>query len=599
MVAEVETRRTGAEDVRWDLSDLYAGGDDPTIKQDMQRADAQAEKLAATYRGKVATLDDESLYGAIAEYEAIAEIAYRVGSFAHLLWSTDTGNAQYGALVQKATEWSAQLEQKVVFFELEWTNAPDEFAEGMMHHPTLAHYKHWLETTRRYQPHRLSEPEEKILAEKSVTGRNAWIRFFSQLMGSLRYPFDGGELTQSDILAKLYETDRDVRTRAAESVTGVLKSQLPTLTYIFNTLAADKASDDRLRNYPSWVSSRNLSNEVSDEVVEALIDAVTSRYDIVARYYHLKRELLGLDKLYDYDRYAPLPAAEGYYHWERAHDIVLSAYGKFHPQTAEIAELFFTHSWIDAPPQPGKRGGAYSASTVPSAHPYVFMNYTGAPRDVMTLAHELGHGIHQYLSREQGLLQAHTPLTTAEMASTFGEMLVFTDLMQQEDDPKAQLAMLGHKIEDTFATVFRQVSMNRFEHGMHTARREEGELNSGRFSEIWMDTQQAMFADSVELSENYAIWWSYIPHFLHTPGYVYAYAFGELLVLALFARYRQEGASFAPRYLDVLRAGGSDWPEKTLAPMGVDLTDPSFWREGLGEIDALVTQAEALVEQTR
>ena len=227
------------------------------------------------------------------------------------------------------------------------------------------------------------------------------------------------------------------------------------------------------------------------------------------------------------------------------------------------------------------------------------MNYTGAPRDVMTLAHELGHGIHQYLSREQGLLQAHTPLTTAEMASTFGEMLVFTDLMQQEDDPKAQLAMLGHKIEDTFATVFRQVSMNRFEHGMHTARREEGELNSGRFSEIWMDTQQAMFADSVELSENYAIWWSYIPHFLHTPGYVYAYAFGELLVLALFARYRQEGASFAPRYLDVLRAGGSDWPEKTLAPMGVDLTDPSFWREGLGEIDALVTQAEALVEQTR
>ena len=596
MVAEVETRRTGAEDVRWDLSDLYAGLDDPTIKQDMQRADEQAEGLAVAYRGKVATLDDESLYEAVAEYEAIAEIAYRVGSFAHLLWSTDTGNAQYGALVQKATEWSAQLEQKLVFFELEWVNAPDEFAEGMIHHPTLAHYKHWLETTRRYQPHRLSEPEEKILAEKSVTGRNAWTRFFSQLMGSLRYPFDGEE---SDILAKLYEADRDVRVRAAESVTGVLESQLPTLTYIFNTLAADKSSDDRLRNYPNWVSSRNLSNEVSDEVVDALIDAVTSRYDIVARYYHLKRELLGLDKLYDYDRYAPLPAAEEHYHWDRAREIVLSAYRRFHPRAAEIAEMLFTHSWIDAPPQLGKRGGAYSASTVPSVHPYVFMNYTGTPRDVMTLAHELGHGIHQYLSREQGMLQAHTPLTTAEMASTFGEMLVFTDLMQQEDNPIAQLAMLGLKIEDTFATVFRQVSMNRFEHGMHTARREEGELTSERFSEIWMDTQQAVFADSVELSENYGIWWSYIPHFLHTPGYVYAYAFGELLVLALFARYRREGDGFAPRYLDVLRAGGSDWPEKTLAPMGVNLSDPNFWREGLGEIDALVAQAEALVEQTR
>jgi oligoendopeptidase F len=596
-MAEIaDTQLTGAEEVVWDLTDLYTGVNDPAIDQDIKAADERAGQLAETYRGKVATLDDEELYEAIAEYEGITEMAHKLNSYAHLIWSTDTGNPQYGALLQKMNEWTAQLQQKLVFFELEWVNAPDDFANTMINHPTLAHYEHWLEATRRYQPHMLSESEEKILAEKAVTGRDAWVRFFTELMGNTRYPFDGEELTQSSILSKLYVPDRDVRQRAQESVTNVLKGKLPILTYVFNTLAADKSSDDRLRNYSSWVSSRNLSNEVSDEVVDALIEAVTSRYDIVSRYYHLKRDLLGLDELYDYDRYAPLPAAEGDYKWGRAQEIVLSAYGAFHPDAEKIATEFFENEWIDAALRPGKRGGAYSASTVPSAHPYVFMNYTGAARDVMTLAHELGHGIHQYLSREQGMLQAHTPLTTAEMASTFGEMLVFTDMMKQESDPKVQLAMLAHKIEDTFATVFRQISMNRFEHGMHTARRAEGELTSERLSEIWMETQRAMFTDSVTMTDNYGVWWSYVPHFLHTPGYVYAYSFGELLVLALFAKYRQAGDSFAPRYLDVLRAGGSDWPEKTLAPLGVDLTDPDFWKDGLGEIETMVSQAEDLAK---
>lgn len=592
---DVTTKRTGAEAVIWNLGDLYAGPDDPQIEQDMKHADQRAEKLSADYRGKLATLDDESLYEAVAEYEAIVEIASKIGSYAHLIWSTDTGNPQYGALLQKATEWSSRLEQQLVFFDLEWINAPDDFAKKMLGSLTLGHYQHWLEATRRYQPHRLTEPEEKILSEKAVTGRDAWVRLFTEIEGNARFPFDGQDLTQAGILSKLYLPDRDVRQRAAQVITDVLREKLPITTYIFNTLAADKASDDRLRNYPTWISSRNLSNEVSDAVVDALIEAVTSRYDIVARYYTLKKQLLGLDHLYDYDRYAPLPSASGDYQWEQAREVVLNAYHSFHPQAAEIAGKFFDNSWIHAALAPGKRGGAYSASVVPSAHPYVFMNYTGSARDVMTLAHELGHGIHQYLSREQGMLQAHTPLTTAEMASTFGEMLVFTDMMRQESDPQARLAMLAHKIEDSFATVFRQTSMNRFEHGMHTARREEGELTSDRLSEIWMDTQQAMFGDSVTMTDNYGIWWSYIPHFLHTPGYVYAYAFGELLVMALFARYRQEGASFAPRYLDVLRAGGSNWPEKTLAPMGVDLTDPTFWQEGLGEIEAMVTQAEGLV----
>ncbi|NLE52551.1 MAG: M3 family oligoendopeptidase, partial [Chloroflexi bacterium] len=524
--------------------------------------------------------------------EQIVELATKVESFAHLIWSTDTANPQYGALLQKATEWSSQLQQKLVFFTLEWVNTPEDVAQRLIDAPELAHYRHWLEVARLYQPHMLSEPEEKILAEKSVTGREAWVRFFTELMGSARYTFDGQQLTQSGVLAKLYDADREVRHRAAASLTEGLRQHLPITTFIFNTLAADKASDDRLRRYPTWIASRNLSNEVSDETVEALVQAVTGRYDIVARYYNLKRQVLGLDELADYDRYAPLPAAAGAYQWDEAREIVLSAYSRFHPEIAGIAEQFFAQKWIDAAERPAKRGGAFSASTVPSAHPYVFLNYTGRARDVMTLAHELGHGVHQYLSREQGMLQAHTPLTTAEMASTFGEMLVFSDLMEQQSDPQARLALLAGKIEDSFATIFRQISMNRFEHALHTARRDEGELTSERLSELWLETQRAMFGDSVRMTDDYGIWWSYVPHFLHTPGYVYAYSFGELLVLALFAIYRQQENGFAPRYLDVLRAGGSDWPEKVLAPMGVDLTDPGFWQNGLDELDKMVKEAE-------
>jgi oligoendopeptidase F len=590
----VETKLTGAEEIVWDLSDLYAGVDDSKIEADIAGIEKQASELARKYRDELTTLDNEELYEALLEYETITEAAIKLQAFASLAWATDTSNPQYGAFLQQMTEWGSRLHQELVFFDLEWTNAPEDYAQRMIGDPIMGRFRHWMEVVRSFQPHRLSEPEEKLLSEKAVTGRSAWTRFFSEFMNSIRYSFNGEELTQDGILSKLYEADREIRKQAAETFTNVVRDRLPTLTYIFNTLAADKASDDRLRSYPSWISSRNLANEVSDDVVEALIEAVTTRFDIVARYYRLKRQLLGLDKLYDYDRYAPLPSATGFYTWDQARGIVLNAYHNFHPQAGVIAEQFFTDSWIDAPPRLGKRSGAFSASTVPSVHPYILVNFTGAARDVMTLAHELGHGIHQYLSREQGILQADTPLTTAEMASTFGEMLVFTDFMAQESDPKVRLATLAHKIEDTFATVFRQISMNRFEHGMHTARRSEGELTSGRLGEIWIETQNAMFQDSVELSENYAIWWSYVPHFLHVPGYVYAYAFGELLVLALFARYRQEGDAFAPRYLDVLRAGGSDWPEKILASLGVDLTEPAFWKEGLSEIESLIAQAEKL-----
>jgi oligoendopeptidase F len=333
---------------------------------------------------------------------------------------------------------------------------------------------------------------------------------------------------------------------------------------------------------------------VDDKTVDALVEAVTSRYDIVARYYRLKRRLLGLDELFEYDRYAPLPAADRRYSWDEGRQIVLDAYGQFHPRMAEVAGWFFDHRWIDAPPRPGKLGGAFSHETVPSVHPYILLNFEGRPRDVMTLAHELGHGVHQKLAGVQGALQAHTPLTTAETASVFGEMLVFQALMAQETDPQVRLGMLTSKIEDSFATAFRQISMNRFEHAIHTARRTEGELTAERFSELWLETQRAMFGDSVTLTEDYGLWWSYIPHFIGTPGYVYAYAFGELLVLALYARYRQAGGDFAEKYLAMLTRGGSDWPHQIVAPLGVDLTDPTFWHGGLGILADLVAEAEEL-----
>jgi oligoendopeptidase F len=416
----------------------------------------------------------------------------------------------------------------------------------------------------------------------------------------MRYDYDGEKLTQSQLLSKAHDTDRDIRKKATDAMTAGLREKMMELTYIFNVLAADKATSDRLRGYATWVSSRNLANKAPDAVVDALVEAVTSRYDLVARHYNLKRAILGLDELTDYDRYAPLPAKESdkLFSWDEAKEIILSAFGAFSETVKEAAQQFFDENWIHAKLAPNKRGGAYSAPVVPSAHPFVFMNYTGKGRSVSTLAHELGHGVHQSLAGKQNhIFDAGTPLTTAEMASTFGEMLVFNDLMTKEDDAEARLAMLSSKIEDTFATVFRQISMNRFEHGLHTARREEGELPTERINDIWMETQRDMFGDSVTMREDYAIWWSYVPHFLSTPGYVYAYSFGELLVLALYNIYREEGDGFAPKYIDVLAAGGSDYPDQILAKLGVDLNDAAFWQKGLDAIEVLIEQEEALAKE--
>lgn len=600
-MAEAEKQITGAESVVWDLSPLYDSVDDPAIDIDMKKVEAMADDFTEKFRGRVAELDARGLLAAMEALEALYDLQGRLGSYASLVYSVDTGNPAHGALIQKIQEFGSRVGQKLVFFELEWNQTPDDKANALLDDPALAKYRHHLEAERRHKPYQLTEPEERIMIEKSVTGGSAWTRFFTQLTSAIRYDYDGDQLTQTEILAKMHDADRAVREKAAASLTAGLRGRDMELTYIFNVLAADKSINDRLRSYPTWVSSRNLSNKAPDEVVEALIQAVTSRYDLVARHYDLKRRLLGYDELYDYDRYAPLPLDEGdkLYTWDEAEQIVTNAFEKFTPRMAEVGGRFFDENWIHAALGPNKRGGAFASPTVPSVHPYVFMNYTGRARDVATLAHELGHGIHMALSAEaQGLFGLYTPLTTAEMASVFAEMLVFTDLMDKEPNPEARLAMLLAKIEDTFATVFRQISMNRFEHALHTARREEGELTTERISELWMDSQRAMFGDSVNLREDfYGLWWSYVPHFLHTPGYVYAYAFGELLVLALWALYKERGDSFAPQYIDVLAAGDSDYPDKILARIGVDLNDPAFWNKGLQAIEELIEQEEALARE--
>lgn len=595
--SEKEKKKTGAEQIQWDLSDLYVSIDDPNLAKDQDKVIEKAEDFANLYKGKIANLSPDEFREVLQVYEEILELIGKIGSFAHLIWSTNTSKAEYGKLIQQAKELSSEVRQKLVFFDVEWLQIEDDKANEWIKSKKLEHYKHYLEASRRFKDHMLSEKEEQILSAKSVTGRSAWNRYFDETLGATRFELDGEELTEQEVLSKLHEPDRDLRKQAHASLTEKFRELSRTLTFVFNTLLADKHTNDKLRNYESWISSRNLSNEIDDATVDLLIEAVTGNYHLVQRFYKLKRRLLGYEKLYDYDRYAPLLENEEEIRWDKAREMVLSSYSEFHPEMGEIAGKFFEHSWIDAAITSGKRGGAYSASTVPSVHPYVFMNFDGKIRDVQTLAHELGHGVHQYLSRKQGVLQAGTPLTTAETASVFGEMLVFQNLMQKLEDPKEKLALLMGKIDDTIATVFRQVSMNRFENAMHTKRREEGELTTEEFSRLWRDTQEDLYGDSVQITDSYNLWWCYIPHFLHTPGYVYAYAFGELLVLALYEAYTRSENGFSEKYMSMLEAGGSDWPENIVAKVGLDITQPDFWNKGLKAVDRMITQAEELAQQ--
>jgi oligoendopeptidase F len=577
----------------WDLEPLLDGKGEEAVDDQLDEAQRRADAFAQQYPGTVAELDGPGLVEAMTELAAIYELVEKAGTYASLRFSTDTADPARGALLQKVQEKATAIETKLLFFGLEWAALDDERAEALLAADGLDFARHYLRMERRYRPHLLSEPEEKLLTEKSVTGRAAWGRLFSEQVSAIEVEGEALDVA----LSRLLSSDRELRRSTAEAVTGALSEGLRTRAYIFNTLIHDKAVDDRLRNYPTWLTSRNLSNEVSDESVQALVDAVKGRYDIPQRWYRLKAQMLGLDRLADYDRSAAVTSEDERFGWEQSRDLVLDSFGSFSPDMEALAKRFFDESWIDAPVRPGKRGGAFAASGVPSLHPYVMLNFTFQRRDVLTLAHELGHGLHFALAAQQGVFHQGTPLTVAETASVFGETIVFNRLLEQAQTPESRLSLLSESIEGAIATVFRQTAMNQFEDAVHTARRTEGELSVERLNEAWTTTQTDLFGDAVEITEGYRTWWSYIPHFIGTPGYVYAYAYGQLLALSVYQRYREEGPSFVPRYLEMLAAGGSMLPEDLGKIVGIDLTDPGFWSSGLDLVEEQLRAAEAAARE--
>jgi oligoendopeptidase F len=585
--ADPELERTA-----WDLDPLVAGGGEDGARAQFAEALERSQAFAIRYAGKLGQLDSATLEQAMQELATIQELAGRAGTYAALRFSVDTSDPPRGALLQEVQERATQIETTLLFFELEWAGLEDEQAEALLASERLEFCAHHLRNVRRYREHLLSEPEEKILAEKSVTGANAWSRLFEELTSAIEVQSDGTPLALDVALSRLVLPDRELRRTTAQAVTEALAPGLRTRAFLFNTLLADKATDDRLRRYPSWLSARNLSNEASDESVAALIAAVRARYELARRWYRLKARLLGVERLADYDRMAAVTEDEVTYSFAQAREIVLDCYSSFSGELGALAKSFFDGHYIDAPVRPAKRGGAFCASAVPSVHPYVMLNYTSRRRDVLTLAHELGHGVHFALAAGQGVFHQGTPLTLAETASVFGETIVFGRLLEEDSSPASRLALLAENIEGAIATVFRQVAMNRFEELVHNARREQGELSVERFGELWAESQTEMLGDSVEITDGYRSWWSYIPHFIGSPGYVYAYAYGQLLALSVYQRYEQRGEEFVPRYLELLSAGGSRSPQELGEIVDVDLADPGFWDAGLDLVERQLQAAE-------
>ncbi len=578
----------------WDLGPLVDGGEEGSVDRMFDEAIAQASEFSAAHTGRVAELDSAGLASAMRELEAISDLVGRAGSYAALRFSTDTADPARGALLQRMQERSTEIETRLLFFDLEWAALDDERAEELLRSSELDFCRHHLRSMRRYRPHLLSESEEKVLAEKSIASTNAWGRLFGELVSGLQTNLDGEEEQLELTLSRLQSSDRDERRNAAEAVSAALEPGVRTRAFIYNTLVYDKSVEDRLRSYPHWLASRNLANEASDDSVMALIEAVRGRYDIPQRWYALKAKLLGLERLADYDRAAPVLTQEVTFSFGESRDLVLDTYRSFSEDAGRVVARFFDERWIDAPVRPHKRGGAFCSYTVPSVHPYVLLNFTARRRDVMTMAHELGHGLHAALAQPQGIFHHSTPLTLAETASVFGETLVFERLLAEAGDQEERLGLLAERIDGGIATVFRQMAMNRFEHLVHTHRHSEGELSVDRICEFWVQTQEELFGDAVEITEGYRLWWSYVPHFINSPGYVYAYAYGQLLALSAYSRYRAEGESFVPRYLELLSAGGSRSPEELGEIIGIDLADPGFWDSGLRLVDEQLSEAEEL-----
>ncbi len=579
----------------WDLSDLYPDPGAPELKQDLASAGDQAKAFQARYQNGLAALDGDALAAAIGTYEAIQEVLGRVMSYAQLVHAGDMGDAEAGRFYQNMQERTTDISTALLFFTLELNRLAEAELDAKLASRALARYRPWLRDIRAFRDHQLSDELESLLHEKQVVGRAAWIRLFDETMADLRFDFQGERLTSTEVLHKLTDHDGAVRKAAAKSFAQGLGENIRTFALITNTLAKDKEIEDKWRNFTAPVSSRNLANFVEDEVVDALVTAVKAAFPRLShRYYALKARWLGLDRMPYWDRNAPLPDdLDRTIAWDEARGSVLEAYGAFSPDLADIGRRFFEQAWIDAPVRPGKASGAFAHPTVPSAHPYLLLNYQGRTRDVMTLAHELGHGVHQVLAGPQGHLMSDTPLTLAETASVFGEMLTFRALLAAETDPSRRKIMLAEKVEDMLNTVVRQIAFHEFERQVHDRRR-AGELTAEELGEVWLAVQRESLGPVFDFDDDYRLFWAYIPHFIHAPFYVYAYAFGDCLVNSLYAVYQESTDGFAEKYLDMLRAGGTKRHKELLAPFGLDASDPGFWAKGLSVIEGLIDELERM-----
>jgi oligoendopeptidase F len=584
---------TGAERVEWDLSDLYTGEADPTLASDLERARADAASFRERYAGRIGELTAAELADATAELERVVSAIRNITLFARLRFDADTADESRARFLAKMEEELTALENDLRFFELEWAALEDEQAEAVLEAPGLERYANFLRAQRRFRPHLLSEPEERVSAEKSISGITAWGRLYSDLLSQIRVQHDGEDLSIDQARDRLRVTaERDERRRLNESTVAALENNLRTRAFVLNTAISDRAIEDRLRGYPTWLSWRNQLNETSDDAVEALIEAVVGRYDLMQRHYRLRARLLAVDKLADYDRFAPVSEPPRM-SWSEARGLITDAYESFSPLTSEIVTRFFDGRWIDAASRPGKTPGAYCAMRVPGVHPYILMTFAGSRLSALTLAHELGHGVHAVLSQDVGYFNSEVPLTLAETGSVLGEAITFRQLLDHSDT-KERIDLLVAFIDEIAGTVFGAMAANRFEDAAHKERRDEGELSATRLGELWVGVHERMYGDSVELTDGFGTFWSYYPHFPLVPGYMYAYSFGSLLSLAIYQRYVEEGESFVEPILGLLRAGGSEPPAQLVQRVGFDLDDPELWNRGLDALDALVTEAETL-----
>lgn len=581
------------ESMNWNLDDLFAGPEDPAVEADLAAAEDDARAFHKAYSGRLEGLGGAELGAAVQEYEAILERAFKVISYAQLLHAADTANPDIARFHQSCQERVNDITGATLFFALELNRIGDEDMAEKLEDATLGRYRSWIEAERQMRPYQLADDLEQLLHDKSVTGRSAWARLFDETMAELRFEFDGEKLTLGEVLNRLTDSDPEEREKAGRSLSAGLNSRIRLFSLVTNTIAKDKEIEDSKRDFPRPVSSRNLANQVEDKVVDALADAVTSNYGRLShRYYALKARWFGAEKLNWWDRNAPFPKTEERsFTWAQARETVLGAYAGFAPRMAETALAFFDRDWIDAEPRPGKNSGAFAHPVVPSAHPYVLMNFYGKPRDVMTLAHELGHGVHQVLAAPQGTLLSNTPLTLAETASVFGEMLTFRAILDAETDAAKRRVLLAGKVEDMLNTVVRQIAFHCFETRVHDGRK-SGELTASQLGDIWMETQAESLGDAIVLDEDYRTLWAYIPHFVHTPFYVYAYAFGDSLVNALYGLYQDGHPKFQEKYFEMLAAGGTLRHKELLAPFGLDASDPSFWNLGLDVISGFIDELE-------